>query len=368
MLRDFLRVLGVAATAVLIYFVINALSGGPRRPPSFQTAQRSRTVTSYTVVTDALASAQSFANRAPKQAEEGGRRLPQTDETVLAKVDGEPLCFGQIRAGIPGEYFGSVLENAVAARLERLIHDKAIDFYLRTKGVEVPQTEVDRAVADMRENPPALGTCICCRYGSLDEYLSANCLTLDDLKMEIRNDMGVSRHVDALWDTEYGTDEKRCALLAQQRPRLEKTYINLSHIFFNTMPQSAYDGSVEKVRRRAEKRMHAAWDKLKAGQSFETVVGDSEDSLSRADGGRLGCVPMNLFGFDVEQQLRKLPTGTIGDPIESPWGFHFFRREPVSDADWLATLKKENKDRRTAALYDTIMKTAQIERFNVLPN
>ncbi len=361
--RDLLRALGIFAAATLAYIVATALSGGPRKPLPFAAAQKSKTATSYAIVTDAFPSAQATTNSAADRTDTPQDKPQRTDETVLARINGEPIRYGQIRAGIPDDLFGPVLENTVGLRLERLIRDKAIDFYLRTQSVDVPKADIDRAVNDLKENPPALGTCLCCRYGSLEDYLSANFLTLDDLRTEIRNDIGVSRHVDALWDTEYATVEKRQALLSRQRTRLDETYIKLSHIFFNAMPQSAYDGTAEQMHRRAEKKMQAARKKFKAGQTFEAVVQDSEDALTRTKGGLLGCVPMNLFGSDVEERLRKLPVGAVSEPIESPWGFHFFRREPVSDADGFATLKKEDKDRRTEALCETIMKNARIERY-----
>jgi len=121
------------------------------------------------------------------------------------------------------------------------------------------------------------------------------------------------------------------------------------------------------MRSRAEKKMNKAWDKLKAGQTFEAVVkSESEDNLSRVQNGKLGLVPRLLFGSEVEEKISQLTVGVVSGPVESPWGFHFFRREAITDADWLAILKKEDHDRRTEALCDTIMKTARIERLYVL--
>ena len=367
MLRDLLRVLGIVVAATLIYVVVTAMSGGPKTALPFRTTSKNKTVTSYAVVTGTADSATTTTDSVARQAGEPPFQLPKTDDVVLAKVNGEPISYGFIRAGIVDDLFGSALENIVFFRLERIIRDKATDYYLRTQGLSVAQVEIDAAVKEMRKNPPAMGSCMCCRYGSLEEYLSGNFLTLNDLKTEIRNDIGLARRVDALWDDDYSTAEKKQALLAQQRPRLEKTYINLSHIYFNTMPQSAYDGTPEKTRSRAEKKMKKAWDKLKAGQTFEAVVkSESEDNLSRVQNGKLGLVPRLLFGSEVEEKISQLTVGVVSGPVESPWGFHFFRREAIADVDWLAILKKEDHDRRTEALCDTIMKTARIERLYAL--
>jgi hypothetical protein len=35
----------------------------------------------------------------------------------------------------------------------------------------------------------------------------------------------------------------------------------------------------------------------------------------------------------THEKLRALPLGVVSEPIESPWGFHVFRRVPISDAD-----------------------------------
>jgi len=243
MLRDLLRVLGIVVAATLIYVVVTAMSGGPKAALPAGLPQKNKTVTSYAVVTGTTDSATTTPDSVARQAGEPPFQLPKTDYVVLAKVNGEPISYGFIRAGIVDDLFGSALENIVFFRLERIIRDKATDYYLRTQGLSVAQAEIDAAVKEMRKNPPAMGSCMCCRYGSLEEYLSGNFLTLNDLKTEIRNDIGLARRVDALWDNDYSTAEKKQALLARQRQRLEKTYINLSHIYFNTMPQSAYDGT-----------------------------------------------------------------------------------------------------------------------------
>jgi hypothetical protein len=282
---------------------------------------------------------------------------------VLATVNGEPILFGQVRAGIPDGLFGSVLENVARARLERLIRNKALDAYLRTHGVQISEKEVDAVVAGMRKKPPALDGCVCCGYGTLQDYLDANFLTLDDLRIEIRNDLGVGRKIEQLWGTEYPAGEKRRALLAEHKERLEKSNLKLAHIFFNSMPQSAYDGTPERKRAHARKKMEAAQKKLKKGRSFDEVVRDSEDRTTRDTGGRLGCIPMNFFGSGVEGTLRGLAEGTVSEPVESPWGFHIFLRESMTEEDMLAALKSEIALRHTEELRGTVMKNTRIERF-----
>ena len=316
----------------------------------------------YTVVTND--DTQTLAAEPP--AGEAETVAPTRDpETVLARVHGEPITYAQAEAGFTEGMFGRTRERILDHRLERLIRGLAVDYYLRTQGMRVADKSVEEEIKRLRETPPAMGGCICCGYSSLEEYLDSKFMTLDELRQESRNNMGLERQVHALWEAEYPAGEKRQALLAAQRPRLERGFVHVAHVFVNTMPKSAYDGAPERLRKKGEKKLKEVVALFKQGKTFEEVARRlSDDTFTRKQGGDLGCIQANLFGSEVERQLLALAYDTISEPVESPWGFHLFMRKAMGEQELLLLLETEDLPRRTDALLKRILSTAKIERFS----
>jgi len=290
-----------------------------------------------------------------------GRR---TADTIMAKVNGEPIRWGEVQAGLGNGMFGDLLQEAVHDRLERLIAIKIDQQYLKTQHVEVAAAEVEGVIADLQKNPPPAGGCPCCSFTSLDAYLVSKFFTLDDLRAEVRIELGMKRHVADLWEAEFPAGEKRQRLLEGERARIEQTYANLSHIFFNTVQQPGYAEDPEGVRRRAKKRALDASSRLQQGAIFAELARTySDDSISKPKGGSLGCVLKGIFGTDVEKAIQALGPGAISQPVESPWGYHIIRCEPLTDQNILDVLKSEGTGRRLASLYNANIKSARVERF-----
>lgn len=286
-------------------------------------------------------------------------------DTIVATVNGEPIRWAEIKAGIGNGLFGAMWEEACHDRRERLIAILVTRQYLQTQHVEVASAEVDSVIADLQQNPPPAGGCPCCSFNSLDAYLASNYLTLADLRAEVRNNLGMDRHVSALWEAEYPVGEKRRQLLETERPRVQRSYAKLSHIFFGTAQQPDFADDADAVRKRAREKALTACQKLQHGADFAKLARQcSEDTISRPKGGDLGCVLTSLFGKDAEESIQALTPGTYGQPVESPWGCHVFRREGLTDQDVLDVLKADARGQCLAERYDAMMKNAAVERFD----
>ena len=287
---------------------------------------------------------------------------PMRDADVAAKVNGEPIYRREVDAGVDDKMFPGTMDQAREARLNRLIDIVAIRQYLARQGIKIPDDAVEREVKDMKENPPASGGCSCCRYDSLDAFLAANTLTLDDLRWLVRNDMGLNRNVDDLWNVEYPAGDKRQAFLDRERTRIEGAYFKIAHVFFNVAQQPGYASDPDLATEKATKKAKAAWERIQKGEAFAAVAkACSEDKITGAQGGALGCIPRSAFGREVEKAAAQLKPGQTGAPVESAWGVHIVRREAMNDADVLATLQSEYRNRKLQSLMASIRAGARVE-------
>src|SRR5207248_2534811 len=121
--------------------------------------------------------------------------------------------------------------------------------FLAAHKIVVPEKAIDQQVQDLRENPPSLG-CPCCRYGSLDQYLEASYLTMDDLRTQLRGKIGMERYADELWKQTYPTPESQERLIAARRAEIARDYVRAWHLFFNTFQQIGQDGNPREIEAR----------------------------------------------------------------------------------------------------------------------
>ena len=60
-------------------------------------------------------------------------------------------------------------------------------------------------------------------------------------------------------------------------------------------------------------------------RSFETLARASSRGPEAASGGLMGSFPRGQLPAEIESAAFTLPTGVIGDVVQSPFGFHIFR-------------------------------------------
>jgi hypothetical protein len=187
-------------------------------------------------------------------------------------------------------------------------------------------------------------------------------LTLEELRQEIRNNEGLQRYAQAMWDAQYPVGEKRTEWLRKEQPAVAGRYAKLCQIFFNTFQQPGYAEEPDRVCAEALKKAKAAFARLRKGERFQDIARDvSEDNSSRAAGGDLGCVPMDAFGKEFAAAVAVLNAGEYSEPISTPWGCHIVLRESMAEADVLDVLKKEYIDRKSQEALETAQKGAKVE-------
>jgi peptidyl-prolyl cis-trans isomerase C len=149
----------------------------------------------------------------------------------------------------------------------------------------------------------------------------------------------------------------------KERAHLEKEYVRVAHIFFNTTQNPEYANAPEKVIGEANRKAKDAWMRLRMGMDFEKLAAEvSEDSISKAKGGNVGCVSLYAFGNILKEVKGSQKVGEYGKPIESPFGVHIIKLLPMTDEDVLKLLKQERVEKESLALSEKIQAEAKIIR------
>ncbi len=77
----------------------------------------------------------------------------------------------------------------------------------------------------------------------------------------------------------------------------------------------------------ARQKVEALHAKLVAGEKFADVArAESDDTLTRADGGDMGWFAINAWGSAIGNQLQALADGQLSQPFQSEVGWHIVQR------------------------------------------
>ncbi len=174
--------------------------------------------------------------------------------TIVARVNGEAISEADVDRGLPDDSFDSTTNDMKQNKIARLISQMATRQFLAQHGVRVPEEMVDKEVSRMEQNPPSMG-CPCCTYPSLDAYLSAIGYTRDELRLEIRNNLGLSDYARKSWEKSHRDKNAVLREIGAQSAYIRQHYVKAWQIFFNTFQQPGYDADPTKsLRQHLRKR------------------------------------------------------------------------------------------------------------------
>ncbi|MCE5199591.1 MAG: peptidylprolyl isomerase [Armatimonadota bacterium] len=282
--------------------------------------------------------------------------------TVVARVNGEPIYAADVNRGLPDDSFDSTTNDMKQNKIMRLISQMAIRQFLSKHGVQVREDIIEKEIGKMEQNPPSMG-CPCCTYPSLDAYLSAVGYTRDELRLEIRNSIGLSDYARRSWEKSHPDKSAVLKEIGGQSTYIRQHYVKAWQIFFNTFQQPGYNTDPGKITKAAGQKAQKAWDRLQRGESFEAVAKSvSEDMTSKHKGGMLGFIDRSSYGEEFANTISKLKPGAYSKPFESSWGCHIVKWEPMSDGDIVKFCESYFVDKENKSIYSQIMKSAKVER------
>ena len=287
----------------------------------------------------------------------------EKEDKVLATVNGVPIYESQLMEGMPSNSFQFRAQQVMRTKLNHKINMLVFLQFFDRENIQTTEEDIDKQVAYLKQNPPPLG-CICCSYNTLEQFMQAYNLTMKELRENIRVEQESDIYMEHLWDQMRKNETESKELAQKEREGLENSYRKVYHIFFNTFQQTNYKTNPDAIRNEAKTKAEAAWNRLNKGESFEDLASEvSEDKNSKEHGGYLGCIPKNTFGNTLEKIEVNMKPDEYTNPVESFYGFHIFRIEPMEDADILDLVKRKYLTQKAKELYEKIMKDAKIVRF-----
>lgn len=286
------------------------------------------------------------------------------DGRIVAPVNGEAIYESDLELNVSKEKSTVSEKEAKKIKLKRLIYAKVMKAFLNEIKIEVSADEVNTELKRLEDTPPS-GGCASCNYSAdencsahcasgLESFLRSNFLSREELKDSIRNDIGFKRYIEQEWRKSSGGPDNDTFIEAEKL-RLERRFFSISHIFFKA---GSYDSPADKEK--ARQKADDAFDRLKSGESFESVaIHCSEDKSSRGASGKLGCISRKSFNGELAATVDDLEDGSYSKPVQTGWGFHIVRKDKITNDDVVGILKTEFT-RKTEL---EIMKKAEVKKF-----
>lgn len=172
--------------------------------------------------------------------------------------------------------------------------------------------------------------------GALDEVAQRNNIPFPDLpqalakqgvdyrsyREEVRRQLTLQllRQRDVIARINISPRELEQFLARQQNAPDQNAEYNVSHILVS-VPVSA---TPEQIAAR-EARAREVFDKAKAGEDFAQLAVAYSDSSTNIEGGSLGWRRGAQLPSIVAEQVAKMKTREVSEPIRTPSGFHLFR-------------------------------------------
>jgi peptidyl-prolyl cis-trans isomerase C len=235
-------------------------------------------------------------------------RVNGTDITRVALLNRAAALKGQLPAiQVGADFYQRVLEDMVGGELLYQSVEK--------KGLAPSPSEVDAAIESQKGR---LGG-----EAELGKALAAQGLTLDDLRLELKKEMGIQKLIerDFIPAVTVSAEEKRKFYdentTSMQRPE----QFRASHILIRIE-----ESQTPEVKEEARKKATAIRSMIDAGQDFsELARKNSDDPGSKESGGELPWMSKGQTVPPFEAAALALAPGETSGVVESQFGYHIIK-------------------------------------------
>jgi peptidyl-prolyl cis-trans isomerase C len=248
--------------------------------------------------------------------------LPAQLPDVLAEVNGEAVTRAEFdravqaleaRAGgrIPPEQREQVLRRV----LDQLVGYKALVQEVGARHVEVPDTEVDARLTQIRGQFPS--------EEAFTQMLAERKLTLEQVRSDARQDMAISKMIDGEIASRIAVSPEQVADFYAKNPDQFKQgdSVRASHILIG-VPRGADEPARAQARAKAEQVL----EEVKAGNDFAALAKEhSSDPGSAANGGDLGFFQQGQMVGPFNDAAFSMAPGTTSELVETDFGFHIIK-------------------------------------------
>ncbi|MGH7230429.1 MAG: peptidylprolyl isomerase [Nitrospiraceae bacterium] len=238
--------------------------------------------------------------------------IARVADRIVAVVNNELITLSELKSEIAAEekriqeqYKGAErqrrLQQVGYMGLTRMIERKLQIQVAKSKGVEISDAEVDRAMRELQRQGEKVDETNLNDKKSIKEQL----MLLRVVEREVRSGVMVSE-----------PDMRRYYEGHQSRFSLPEEY-RISQILI--VPKS-YEAAAD-----AKERAESVSDALKQGGDFSELALKYSDGAESTRGGNLGFVRQGELLPPIERVLAMLKPGQVSDPIESTEGIHLIR-------------------------------------------
>ncbi|GEM_PF-6092398 len=207
-------------------------------------------------------------------------------------------------------------EDVEAAQMQDLIEEELLRQYAEERGYDVPESQVDSAIANMERASKQ-------NAGSFKEFSGKYYETArEQVRMNVMREMIAERVLSPrIVVSDEEVNRMVDSIIARQDELDEK---QLAQIF---IPVS--DDSKAGVARRTIERLHA---QLRSGADFADLARTYSRDRSATEGGVIGWFRGGELIPAIDEAIKPLPKGGFTEPVQSSNGWHLFKVMDIREA------------------------------------
>ena len=351
---------------VLPFVLVVALAACSRSTPAANPAG-SATAAAPSPGTDGAA-APAATQAAPQP--EAAKPVPAQLPDVIARVNGETITKKDFEEAVQSaeQQAGTQVPPDQRDRIYRQILDQMIGYKLllqesKARKVAVPDADIEARILSLKQQFPT--------EDAFKEALAQRKVTVDQIKADARQNMAISKLVDAEIASKVAVKPEDVQAFYQQNPQnfKESEKVHASHILI-AAPKAADAATKAKAKAKAESILKD----VQAGKDFATLAKqNSEDPGSAANGGDLGFFQQGQMVPQFDGAAFSLKPGAVSSVVETDFGYHIIkvlekqpgRTVPIDEAKPRIEqyLETQNREKQTAAFVNGLRAKGKIELF-----
>jgi peptidyl-prolyl cis-trans isomerase C len=247
--------------------------------------------------------------------------VPAQLPDVLARVNGEAIGKAEFeralknleaRAGraVPAERRDEILRGV----LDQLVVFHVLMQETKARQIAVTEADLSARVGELQKQFP-----------SEDEFkkaLASRGMTLDDLKQETRQELALSRLVEAEVKPQIKVAESDVKDFYDKNPDRFKQpeAVRASHILLRVEPTATAE-----QKQQARAKIDDLLKQVKAGGDFAALARQHSQDGSAPQGGDLNYFPRGQMVPPFEQAAFALQPGQVSDVVETQFGYHIIK-------------------------------------------
>ena len=260
----------------------------------------------------------------------------EKQDPVAVKVDGSPITKGEVEQEMQRNFaqqlqqmgqFPPEHQTAMRLQMEKQVVNQLIGRVLMTnaakrEGIKVEDAEISERMKEV------LGVAM--PEGTMDEFLKQTGMTEEKLRSELRENILVRKLIDQQTaDVEKPTAEDVKEFYTSQKDQFkEPESVKARHILVRTMGVPEEEHAKKRAQIEEIRKGLLADEKA----DFAKVAMEKSEGPSAPQGGDLGQFGRGQMVPEFEEAAFTQKVGTIGEVIQTQFGYHIIKVEERNEA------------------------------------